>query len=135
MILFCNAIFSVQSVCKVQGMISLKRGRLGNALAWALKSQDGNFTSYLAEAFLREYCSSGNLRSTDLLDNLGSCMLLSDRLVFLGELFGCFGKMIYKMPNNCFLVLILIYECLKCVKVIINLILMFCVLREVLRVP
>lgn len=75
----------VQSICKVQGMRSLNRGRLGNALTWALKSQDGPFTSYLADAFLKEYIKKGELDNTDLLDNLGSCMLASDRLIFLGK--------------------------------------------------
>ncbi|CAH0563752.1 unnamed protein product [Brassicogethes aeneus] len=74
-----------QSICKVQGMKSLKRGRLGNALTWALKSQDGPFTSFLADKFLHEYTKDGKLASTDLLDNLGSCMLASDRLIFLGK--------------------------------------------------
>ncbi|XP_066153103.1 nuclear pore complex protein Nup85 [Euwallacea fornicatus] len=72
-------------ICKVQGMRALKRGCLGNALTWALKSQDGPFTSYLADKFLKEYVASGELNSTDLLDNLGSCMLVSDRLIFLGK--------------------------------------------------
>ncbi|XP_018578026.1 nuclear pore complex protein Nup85 [Anoplophora glabripennis] len=75
----------VQSICKAQGMISMKRGRLGNALTWALKSQDGPFTSFLADKFLQKYISSGKLVSTDFLDNLGSCMLASDRLIFLGK--------------------------------------------------
>ncbi|CAG9820063.1 unnamed protein product [Phaedon cochleariae] len=75
----------VQCICKVQGMISMKRGRLGNALSWALKSQDGPFTSFLADKFLQEYIKSGRLDSKDLLDNLGSCMLVSDRLIFLGK--------------------------------------------------
>lgn len=66
-------------------MRCLSRGRLGNALTWALKSQDGPFTSYLADKFLKEYIASGELDSTDLLDNLGSCMLASDRLIFLGK--------------------------------------------------
>lgn len=74
----------VQSVCKAQGMKSLKQGRLGNALAWAMRSQDSMFASYLAEQFLRAYCRKGELQSTDLLNNLGSCILLSDRLAFLG---------------------------------------------------
>ncbi|XP_076272929.1 nuclear pore complex protein Nup75 isoform X2 [Rhynchophorus ferrugineus] len=74
-----------QSICKIQGMKCLKRGRLGNALTWALKSQDGAFTSYLADKFLKGYIESGELNSTDLLDNLGSCMLASDRLIFLGK--------------------------------------------------
>lgn len=76
----------VQSVCKVQGMVSLRRGRLGNALCWAVKSQDPSFTSFLADKFLEDYIKSGKLSSKDLLDNLGCCMLVSDRLIFLGKL-------------------------------------------------
>lgn len=63
----------------------MQRGRLGNALTWALKSEDGIFASYLANKLLREYCKSGNIPNRDLLDNLGSSMLLTDRLVFLGK--------------------------------------------------
>ncbi|XP_050297593.1 nuclear pore complex protein Nup85 [Anthonomus grandis grandis] len=74
-----------QSICKIQGLRSLRRGRLGNALTWALKSHDGPFTSYLADKYLQEYINSGDLNNTDLLDNLGSCMLASDRLIFLGK--------------------------------------------------
>lgn len=74
-----------QSICKIQGTRSLKRGRVGNALTWALKSQDGPFTSYLADLVLKKYIENGELNSTDLLDNLGSCMLASDRLIFLGK--------------------------------------------------
>lgn len=70
-------------------MKSLRRNRLGNALAWAIRSQDAAFTSYLAEEFLVRYSKSGQLQHEDLLDNLGSCMLLSDRLVFLGKFCHC----------------------------------------------
>lgn len=77
----------VQSICKIQGMISMRRKRLGNALCWAVKSQDSSFTSFLADKFLEDYIETGNLASTDLLDNLGSCMLVSDRLIFLGKYF------------------------------------------------
>lgn len=65
--------------------MSLRNGRLGNALTWALRSQDGSFTSYLADRFLQEYSQSGCITNTDLLDNLGSCMLVSDKLIFLGK--------------------------------------------------
>ncbi|CAG9861328.1 unnamed protein product [Phyllotreta striolata] len=75
----------VQSVCKVQGMLSMRRGRLGNALSWALKSQDGSFTSFLADKFLKNYLKLGKFDSPDILDDLGSGMLLSDRLIFLGK--------------------------------------------------
>ncbi|XP_056643715.1 nuclear pore complex protein Nup85 [Diorhabda sublineata] len=75
----------VHSICKIQGMQSMRRGRLGNALSWALKSQDGPFTSFLADKFLHDYIRRGKLSSVDLLDNLGSGMLVSDRLIFLGK--------------------------------------------------
>lgn len=86
----------MQGICKAQGMISMKRGRLGNALTWALQSQDGPFTSFLADKFLQEYIKSGKLVNTDFLDNLGSCMLASDRLIFLGNVF------LYSYSLNCF---------------------------------
>ena len=35
--------------------------------------------------FLSEYCKSGGFSNLDLIDNLGSAMLLSDRLTFLGK--------------------------------------------------
>ncbi|KAL3272361.1 hypothetical protein HHI36_013840 [Cryptolaemus montrouzieri] len=74
-----------QVICKVQGMKCVKRGRLGSALTWALKSQDSTFVSLLADKFLREYATFGKLRNTDLLFNLGPSMLASDRLIFLGK--------------------------------------------------
>ncbi|KAF5288343.1 hypothetical protein FQR65_LT12078 [Abscondita terminalis] len=75
----------IQSICKIQGINSLRRGHLGNALTWGIKSQDGSFTSALADKFLREYCKNGILMNLDLLDDLGSSMLISDRLIFLAK--------------------------------------------------
>ncbi|XP_044253576.1 nuclear pore complex protein Nup85 [Tribolium madens] len=80
-----NLTETAQSICKVQGMTCKRRGRLGHALAWALKSQDSTFVSFLSNKFLREYAESGDLNSIDLLDNLGSCIMASDRLIFLGK--------------------------------------------------
>lgn len=77
--------FSVTSICKIQGMRSIRQGRLGNALTWALKAHDGNFTTYIADQFLKHYAEYGELECRDLLENLGSCMLASDRLTFLGK--------------------------------------------------
>ncbi|KAK9888289.1 hypothetical protein WA026_000551 [Henosepilachna vigintioctopunctata] len=74
-----------QFVCKVQGMKCVKRGRLGSALTWALKSQDSTLVSLLANRFLKDYAANGKLRNTDLLFNLGPTMLSSDRLIFLGK--------------------------------------------------
>ncbi|KAJ8939055.1 hypothetical protein NQ318_007686 [Aromia moschata] len=76
-----------QSVSKAQGVISMNHGRLGNALTWALRSQDGPFTSFLADKFLKEYIKSGTLVSSDILEHLGSWILASDRLIFLGKFY------------------------------------------------
>ncbi|XP_069690988.1 nuclear pore complex protein Nup85 isoform X2 [Periplaneta americana] len=75
----------VASICKVMGMRAYQQHRLGNALTWALRSQDAGFTTYLATKFLELYTQEGKFHSMDLLDNLGSCMLVSDRLTFLGK--------------------------------------------------
>ena len=66
-------------------MKCIRRGRYGNALAWALKAQDGAFATYIADKFLKHYAEHGEIQSQDLLENLGSCMLASDRLTFLGK--------------------------------------------------
>ncbi|GFG30209.1 hypothetical protein Cfor_10183 [Coptotermes formosanus] len=75
----------VASICKIMGMRSYQQQRLGNALTWALQSQDAGFATYLANKFLELYSQEGKFHSMDLLDNLGSCMLVSDRLTFLGK--------------------------------------------------
>ena len=75
----------VTSMCKIQGIKSIQQGRLGNALAWALKAQDSSFTTYIADQFLKHYAESGKLECRDLLENLGFCMMASDRLTFLGK--------------------------------------------------
>lgn len=63
----------------------MKQGRLGNALAWALKAQDNIFITYIADQFLKRYVEYGKLDCRDLLENLGFCMMASDRLTFLGK--------------------------------------------------
>ena len=67
------------------GTRALKRGRIGTAMAWGLKSQDARFTTFLADQLLKHYCESGTFSSADLLDNLGSCMVVSERLTFLAK--------------------------------------------------
>lgn len=57
--LFFINIFLVTTICKVRGMLYLTRGRLGNALAWALKSQDKEFATHLADKFLRVSLCTG----------------------------------------------------------------------------
>jgi len=73
------------STCKVMGMKALASKDTGSAMAWALKSQDAKFTTFLADKLLFEYTNSGKFSSRDLLDNLGTSIIVSDRLTFLGK--------------------------------------------------
>ncbi|OXU24689.1 hypothetical protein TSAR_001479 [Trichomalopsis sarcophagae] len=75
----------VNSICKIQGIKCINQGRLGNALAWALKARDILFASHIADRFLKHYVEHAEIQCRDLLENLGPCMLVSDRLTFLGK--------------------------------------------------
>ncbi|CAB4066217.1 NUP85 [Lepeophtheirus salmonis] len=76
----------VTTTCKVMGMKMLKEGRIGSAMTWGLRSQDVKFTTFLADRLLLQYCNEGEFSSIDLLDNLGSAMMISDRLTFLAKI-------------------------------------------------
>ncbi|ESO85789.1 hypothetical protein LOTGIDRAFT_221230 [Lottia gigantea] len=73
----------VQTICKVMGMKSLRLGRLGSALAWFLRSKDVTATSKLTERLIEDYSICSKFQYTDILDNLGPAMFLSNRLTFL----------------------------------------------------
>ena len=75
----------VTSTCKVMGMKALQTNNIGSAMAWALQSGDAKFTTFLADKLLSEYANSGTFSSTDLLDNLGASIIVSDRLTFLSK--------------------------------------------------
>lgn len=82
----CRGLLDVAtSICKIEGIKCLRRKQLGKALEWAFRSQDSAFASHLADQFLQHYVKKGIFDSNDLLDNLGSCMLICDRLTFLGK--------------------------------------------------
>ena len=75
----------VSSVCRIMGINALKQDRIGTAMAWGLKSQDVKFTTFLSDQLLKMYCDVGSFSSEDLLDHLGSCMVVSERLTFLAK--------------------------------------------------
>lgn len=75
----------VSSTCKVMGMKALAGNDTGSAMTWGLRSGDAKFTTFLADRLLAEYTNSGRFTSTDLLDNLGASIIVSDRLTFLGK--------------------------------------------------
>ncbi|XP_043226738.1 nuclear pore complex protein Nup85-like isoform X1 [Amphibalanus amphitrite] len=73
------------SVAQVMGRRAMAAGQLGTALAWALRSDCSALASQLADTLVKQYTSSGRFASADFVDNLGSSMLKSDRLMFLGK--------------------------------------------------
>lgn len=79
--------FTEQSfaICKVMGLQALRRKRYGVALSWCLRANDEVFASYLTDQFLNHYMDTGTFLQCDLIDNLGSSMLLSNKLTFLGK--------------------------------------------------
>ena len=72
----------VTQTSKVLGMRALQSWNSAGATAWALKSADSKFTTFLADKILAEYSTSGTFSSTDLLDSLGTSIVVSDRLTF-----------------------------------------------------
>lgn len=80
-----NMLVLAASICKTMGMRALHEGHLGSALSWCLRSKDAPFATYLSEKFLEKYVERGDFSNLDLLDNLGTSMLLSTRLTFLGK--------------------------------------------------
>lgn len=75
----------VRSICKIMAKRALRNNRLGSALSWSIRAKDAAFATLISERFLQDYCAHGTFSDLDLIDNLGSAMLLSDRLTFLGQ--------------------------------------------------
>ncbi|KAI1884074.1 hypothetical protein AGOR_G00222640 [Albula goreensis] len=75
----------VRSICKIMAKRALRNDRLGSALSWSIRAKDAAFATLISERFLQDYCARGTFSDLDLIDNLGSAMLLSDRLTFLGQ--------------------------------------------------
>uniref|UniRef100_A0A8C9VCH7 Nuclear pore complex protein Nup85 n=1 Tax=Scleropages formosus TaxID=113540 RepID=A0A8C9VCH7_SCLFO len=75
----------VRSICKIMAKKALRNNRLGSALSWSIRAKDAAFATLISERFLQDYCTHGTFSDLDLIDNLGSAMLLSDRLTFLGK--------------------------------------------------
>ncbi|XP_060861936.1 nuclear pore complex protein Nup85 [Metopolophium dirhodum] len=75
----------VSSVCKVKGMLSLQKSRIGEALCWAIRGQDSAFATHLGDLYLKEYVKGGSFACPDILDNLGSIVVTCDRFMFIGK--------------------------------------------------
>ncbi|XP_050540883.1 nuclear pore complex protein Nup85 isoform X2 [Daktulosphaira vitifoliae] len=100
----------VSSICKVKGMLSLQKSRIGEALCWAIRGQDSAFATHIANIFLNEYSKGGQFSCPDILENLGSIVLTCDRFMFLGK----YLQFIKFIKNNSLIEAALLYiELLK----------------------
>ncbi|XP_078257347.1 nuclear pore complex protein Nup85 [Rhinoraja longicauda] len=75
----------VRSICKIMAMKALRSNRLGSALSWSVRAKDSFFATLISDRLLQDYSIKGSFSDFDLISNLGSSMLLSDRLTFLGK--------------------------------------------------
>ncbi|KAF4516916.1 hypothetical protein B566_EDAN008005 [Ephemera danica] len=75
----------VLEICSVRGKQALRVGRLGSALTWAIRAKDVALCSTVADEILRAYSTTGGFSLTDVLDNMGTAMLVSERLSFVGK--------------------------------------------------
>lgn len=55
-----------KELCRVQAIKSLNNGRLGNALDWALRSQDNLHVTSIADLLLKVCMAPNNLQHTAL---------------------------------------------------------------------
>lgn len=52
-VLHCFHLLTEKELCRVQARKSFNKGRYGNALEWALRSQDNIYVTSIADLFLR----------------------------------------------------------------------------------
>lgn len=76
---------TAHSICHIVATRLQSLGQLGAALTWAIHSKDVTLTSRLADKLLLEYARNQEFSCSDVLENLGEVMLLSDRLMFLAK--------------------------------------------------
>nr|XP_002128240.1 nuclear pore complex protein Nup85-like isoform X2 [Ciona intestinalis] len=74
-----------QSICRQLCRQALREKRHGDALSWCIKLKDSSLAMYIADEMLSIYAKTGVFPNIDLIDYLGSSVLVSERLTFLGK--------------------------------------------------
>lgn len=78
-------VLTAQEICTVQSRRALETEQYGDALSWAIRGRNSKLCSVLADLILRNYCVRRDFILSDMLDNLGTAMLMSEQLAFVGE--------------------------------------------------
>uniref|UniRef100_A0A336M568 Nuclear pore complex protein Nup85 n=1 Tax=Culicoides sonorensis TaxID=179676 RepID=A0A336M568_CULSO len=72
-----------QQICRVMTKLSINNERYGDALHWAIRSNDQVYIRSVVDVFLHHYTETGEMLSPDNLASIGSRMLVCPRLMFL----------------------------------------------------
>ncbi|XP_035213593.1 nuclear pore complex protein Nup85-like isoform X2 [Stegodyphus dumicola] len=75
----------VKTIANVMTSKAIANGKLETALTWVAHSKDVHFADELANRWLREYVERRNIEGFEILKDMGSCMLVSDKLTFVGK--------------------------------------------------
>lgn len=76
-----------RSICRIMAQKWLSQSQLSAALVWGMRGEDTQICSLVADLMLRHYVSSKSFVGSDVLNSLGSNMLICDRLTFLAKYF------------------------------------------------
>ncbi|CAL1301443.1 unnamed protein product [Larinioides sclopetarius] len=75
----------VKTVSNIMTSKALFNGKLGTALTWVMISRDVRFADEIAERWLKDYAQHQKMEGLEIFKNMGSCMLVSDKLTFVGK--------------------------------------------------
>ncbi|GFU52910.1 nuclear pore complex protein Nup85 [Nephila pilipes] len=75
----------VKTIANVMTSKAMSHGKLGTALTWVMHSKDVRFADEIADRWLKDYASHQKIEGLEIFKNMGSCMLVSDKLTFVGK--------------------------------------------------
>ncbi|GBO30560.1 Nuclear pore complex protein Nup85, partial [Araneus ventricosus] len=73
----------VKTISNVMTSKALSNGKLGTALTWVMHSRDVRFADEIADRWLKDYSKYQKVEGLEIFKNMGSCMLVSDKLTFV----------------------------------------------------
>ncbi|KAG8194792.1 hypothetical protein JTE90_017233 [Oedothorax gibbosus] len=75
----------VKSIANVMTKKALSSGKLGTALTWVQHSKEVRFADEIADRWMKDYAKHREMKGLEIFKNMGSCMLISDKLTFIGK--------------------------------------------------
>ncbi|GIY60351.1 nuclear pore complex protein Nup85 [Caerostris darwini] len=75
----------VKTVANVMTRKAMSNGKLGTALTWVMIAKDMRFADAIADRWLKSCAIERKVEGLEIFKNMGSCMLISDQLTFVGK--------------------------------------------------